>query len=192
MAMKEAQPALGDLLLDSFELLDFTYTPDSVADTQLSDQGNVGTHLVLLASLSDRQLTHYSLIEVVLIQDEFTIGSVRPINSYKSPISRTATSKSRLYLPNPALVAYVVFDRAVVVLSMAKQPDSPDFQLRIESHTQPQAFEDVVDLRGDMNVEIVGSGMEEPLAGGVEDSKSRRHKVKHPAVVLIVRGGGVL
>jgi nuclear pore complex protein Nup133 len=192
MAMKQAQPALGDLLLDSFELLDFTYTPDSVAGTQLSDQGNVGTHLVLLASLSDRQLTHYSLIEVVLMQDKFAIGSVRPISSYKSPISRTATSKSRLYLPNPALVAYVVFDRAVVVLSMAKQPDSPDFQLRIESHTQPQAFEDVVDLRGDMNVEIVGSGMEEPLASGVEDSKSRRHRVKHPAVVLIVRGGGVL
>lgn len=194
MAMKQAQPSLDDVSLESFELLDFTYTPESVVDTQLSIQGNNDTHLVLLASLTDFQATHYSLVEVVLREDGFEIGTVRPINSYKTPVSRTATSKSRLYLPNPALVAYVVFDRAVVVLSMAKQPDTPDSQLRTESHTQPQTFEDVVDFRGDINVEIVGSGMEAPYgaSNGPEDSKSRRHKAKHPAVVLIARGGGVV
>ena len=194
MAMREAKPALQELSLESFELLDFTYTPESVVDTQLSDQGNDGTHLVLLVSMSDQQTTYYSLVEVVLKNDEFNVGTVRPINSYKTPVSRSATSKSRLYLPNPALVAYVVFDRAVVVLSMAKHPDSPDSQLLTESHTQPQAFEDVVDFRGDINVEIVGSGMEEPhgASNGPEDSKSRRHKAKHPAVILIVRGGGVV
>jgi nuclear pore complex protein Nup133 len=194
IAMKEAQPSLDYLPLESFALLDFTYTPETVVDTQLSDQGKNGTHLVLLASLSDHQMTHYSLVEVVLRHDEFNIGTVRPINSYKTPVSKTATSKPRLYLPNPALVAYVVFDRAVVVLSMAKKPESPDSQLRTESHLQSQAFEDVVDFRGDINVEIVGSGMEEPhgTLNGPEDSKSRRHKAKYPAVVLIVRGGGVV
>jgi nuclear pore complex protein Nup133 len=192
-AIREAKPSLHDVALDSFELIDFTYTPESVADTLLSEQENDGTHLVLLVSLSERQMTHYALVEVMLKDDEFFVGTVRPINSYKTPISRTATSKARLYLPNPALVAYAVFDRAVVVVSMAKRRESPESQLRAESHTE-QGFEDVVDFRGDINVEIVGSGMEEPhgASNGPEDSKSRRHKAKHPAVVLIVRGGGVV
>lgn len=194
MAIKGAVPAMTDLHLESFELLDFTYTPMSVTDSQIVNQDDSGAHILLLASLSERHNSHYFLVEVVLKRDEMSIGNIRVITSYTSPISRTATSKPRIYLPNPALVAYIVFDRAVVVLSMAKQPDSPDLQLRAESHILPQSFEDVIDFREDLNVEIVGSGMEEPHAPshGIEDAKSRRHKAKHPAVILIVRGGGVV
>ncbi|KAE8445276.1 hypothetical protein EG329_013514 [Mollisiaceae sp. DMI_Dod_QoI] len=193
MAIKHTSPALSELLLETFELLDFTYTPRSVADSQLSDRDD-GTHLLLLTSMTDRHDAHYFLIEIVLRRDDLTIGNIRPIKSYKTPVTRIAMSRPRLYLPNPALVAYIVFDRAVVVVSMAKQPDSPDSQLRSESHLLPLSFEDVIDFREDMNVEIVGSGMEEPqgLSHSIEDSKSRRHKAKHPAVVLVVRGGGVV
>ena len=162
MAIKQTNPALSDLLLESFELIDLTYTPKYIQDTQLSGLQDDGTHLLLLTSLTDRQISYYSLVEVVLNQNELIIGNIRPIKSYTTPISRIATSKTRLYLPNPALVAYVVFDRAVVILSMAKQPASPDLQLRRESHVLPQTFEDVIDFREDISVEIVGSGMEEP------------------------------
>jgi nuclear pore complex protein Nup133 len=194
MAIKEAIPAMADLHLESFQILDFTYTPMSVADSQIVDQDDNGAHILLLTSLSERHNSHYFLVEIVLKRDEMSIGNIRPIKSYTSPISRIAISKPRIYLPNPALVAYAVFDRAVVVLSMAKQPNSPDSQLRAESHILPQSFEDVIDFREDLNVEIVGSGMEEPHgpSQGIEDAKSRRHKAKHPAVVLIVRGGGVV
>ena len=194
MAIKGAIPATTDLHLESFEILDFAYTPKSVADSQIIDQDSSGAHILLLASLSERHNSHYYLVEIVLKRDEMSIGNIRAIKSYTSQVSRTATSRPRIYLPNPALVAYVVFDRAVVVLSMAKQPDSPDVQLRAESHILPQSFEDVIDFREDLNVEIVGSGMEEPHgpSQGIEDAKSRRHKAKHPAVVLIVRGGGVV
>lgn len=192
-AIKEAQPGLQDLLLESFEILDFTFPPKSVADTQLSD-GNEGVHLLVLASLTGRQMSHYSLIELFLAHEKFLVVSIRPIKSYTTPAARNAISNPRLYLPNPALVAYVVFDQAVVVISMAKQPDSPESQLRNESHLLPLTFEDVVDFHGDMNVEIVGSGMEEPHGPthGIEDSKSHRYKAKHPALILLVRGGGVV
>jgi nuclear pore complex protein Nup133 len=197
MAMKEVHTEARNFTLDSFEVLDFTYTPKSVVNTQLAgygDQEDEGISLLVLASLRNHQLEHYYLIEVVLEHQVLTIGAVRPIRSYTTPVSRTAISKTRLYLPNPALVAYVVFDRAVVVLSMAKQPDSPDSQLRTESHILLHSFEDVIDFRGEMNVEIVGSGMEEPQgpSNGIEDSKSRRYKAKHPAAILIVRAGGVI
>jgi nuclear pore complex protein Nup133 len=195
MAIKASAPALSDLLIESFEVLDVTFTPKSPTESQLTDSDGSGIHLLLLASLAGRyNNTHYFLVEIALKRSELSVGNIRPIKSYTTPISQTATSSARLYLPNPALVAYVVFDRAVVVISMAKQPDSPDLQLRTESHLLPQSFEDVVDFRQDMNVEIVGSGLEEPQLSShsIEDSKSRRHKAKYPATVLIVRGGGVI
>lgn len=193
MAIKHTSPELSELLLESFELLDFSYTPKSVANSLLSDRDD-GTHLLLLVSMTDRHESHYFLIEIALKRDDLNISSVRAVKSYKTPVSRIAIAKPRLYLPNPALVAYVVFDRAIVVISMAKQPESPESQLRMESHLLPLSFEDVIDFRDDMNVEIVGSGMEELQAPShsVDDSKSRRYKAKHPAVVLLVRGGGVV
>jgi nuclear pore complex protein Nup133 len=193
-AIKDAQPELRDLLLESFEVVDFTFTPKSVADTQFSDERDDRVHLLVLASLKGRKQSHYHLIEVFLAHDKFLVVSIRPIKSYTTPVAPNTISSSRLYLPNPALVAYVVFDQAVVVISMAKQPESPESQLRKESHLLPLTFEDVVDFHGDMNVEIVGSGMEEPHgpSHGIEDSKSHRYKAKHPSVVLLVRGGGVV
>lgn len=192
-AIKHTSPVLSDILIETFQLLDFTYPPVPIATTSMDGQDE-GRHLLLLISMADRRFAHYFLIEVVLSRTDLAISSIRPIKSYQSPLSRTATVKPRLYLPNPALVAYVIFDQAAVVVSMAKQPDSPESQLRSESHLSPLSFEDVVDFKKDVNVEIVGSGMEEPQgqSHSIEDTKSRQYKAKYPAVVLMVRGGGIL
>ncbi|KAH8685964.1 Non-repetitive/WGA-negative nucleoporin C-terminal-domain-containing protein [Tricladium varicosporioides] len=189
LAIKETIRSMSELLIETFEILDFAHIPNP-----LEPAAGQGTSLLLLTSLGDRQTTHYTLVEILLKPNETMIGNIRPIKSYTTPVMRTATSNPRLYLPSPGLVGFAVFDRAVVVVSMVKQPDSPEMQLITESHFPLQTFEDVIDFRKDMNVEIVGSGMEEPNAAphGIEDSKSRRHKAKYPATVLVVRGGGVL
>lgn len=192
MAIKDANPALSDLLIEGFEIHDFTYIPASVEEPQHGDQKGV-TKLMLLTSLTHRNNSYYFLVNVNLKDAKLSVTDIRPITSYTTPANRDATSKPRLYLPRPALLAYVVFDRAVVVISTAKRPESPDTQLRSESHLLPQPFEDVIDFRRDINIEIVGSGMEEPHgASQVLDTKSRRFRAKHPAAVLIVRGGGVV
>ncbi|KAG4428319.1 hypothetical protein IFR05_016195 [Cadophora sp. M221] len=194
MAIKANNPELSDLLIEGFEIHDFTYAPKSATDTSPTNPKS-GPQLLLLTSLTHRKSSHYFLVNVELKDTEVSVGDIHPITSYTTPLSREATSNPRLYLPNPALIAYVVFDRAIVVRSMAKQPDSPDIQLRSESHLLPQSFEDVIDFRQEMNIEVVGSGMEEPHGPSptIEDPKlHRRHKAKHPGVVLIVRGGGVL
>lgn len=191
MALKERQMSLSDLSLETFELIDFTYTPKPPAKTQQGDQLD-GEHLLLLVSLGRGPVVHYALVNVVIQPERpIIITDIRPIKSYTTPINRQALSKARLHLPNPALIAYIVFDRAVVIYSMAKRPESPDSQLRAESHLL-ETYEDVVDFRGDLNVEIVGSGTEEPHGLSSEDSRSRRTRVKNPATVLLVRGGGVV
>ncbi|RFU29686.1 hypothetical protein B7463_g6664, partial [Scytalidium lignicola] len=197
-AIKEAEPSCSDLLLESFEFLDFEFTPTRSTGSHLRDvsTGNDDSEvsLLVLVSLTSREKTHYVLVEVTVKSQELIIGIVRLVNSYKTPLHVSTPAKPRLYLPRPGLVAFLVFDRAVVVISIAKQPDSPDSQLLTESHAPQPSFEDVIDFREDMNVEIVGSGMEEPHGPlhSADDSKSRRYKAKYPAVVLIVRNGGVL
>ncbi|CAL3967495.1 unnamed protein product [Diplocarpon coronariae] len=193
MAIKATAPALSDLLIEGFEIHDFTFTPKPVTDSRLSDQED-GTHLLLLTSMAQKELSHYFLVEAVLIPDGLVVGNIRSITSYTNPVNRRAASKPRLLLPNPGLIAYIVFDCAVVIVSMAKQPDSPDLQLRSESHILSQAFEDVIDFRHELDFEIVGSGMEEPhgLSQIPDDPKSHRYKGKYPAAVLLVRGGGVV
>ncbi|RAL64432.1 hypothetical protein DID88_001908 [Monilinia fructigena] len=185
LEIKKAEPTLFDVSLETFEVIDFAFTPQS-----LENQENEGDHLLLLTSLSNRHTTHYTLVDVVLKREQLIVENVRLIRSYTTPVNKHAISKVRIYLPNPALVAYIIFDRAVVVVSRVKQAESPDSQLRSEDHTLTPSFEDVVDFRDDTNVEIVGSGMEEPqnISHGIEEAKSRKYKAKHPAAVLLVRG----
>lgn len=193
-AIKQAIPSLNNLLIETFELLDLAHNPDPTSSTAvIRPSEDEGQRLLLLTSLTDKNVSHYSLIEVVLRHDGLIIGSIRPIKSYEALVTRNPTSNTRLYLPDPNL-AFIVFDQAVVVVSLAKQGDSPDSQLMAENHLYPYTFEDVVDFRGDLNIEIVGSGMEDPNAipHTGEDHKSRRHKIKQPSAVLLVRGGGVI
>jgi nuclear pore complex protein Nup133 len=193
--IKEAIPAFNCLLIENFELLDVAYFQDTPTQTIIARQAHVDTsvRLLLLVSLTENHVSHYSLVEAILGSEGLQIGNIRQVKSYSTPVARDAISNTRLYLPDPSL-AFIIFNRAVVVATLAQPDDSPESQLMTESHLFPASFEDVVDFRRDIDLEIVGSGMEEPqaLATIAEDSKTRRSKSKHPAVVLIARNGGVL
>ncbi|KAF7547108.1 hypothetical protein G7Z17_g7966 [Cylindrodendrum hubeiense] len=203
-ALQETDPGSREFPAESFEAVDFTYVPKGLepkyleltrlSEAMSSDDSTV-QHLLLLVSLTLRSSSRYALVEAVLTSRECQIGMIRPLTSYSTPTSSSPsqTTRPRLYLPRPALVAYVAFDRATVIASIAVPPESPDSQLQSDSHILPAAFEDVVDFREDDVHEIIGSGLEEtPAIHGHEDSRLHRHKTKNPAVVLMVRGAGVV
>jgi nuclear pore complex protein Nup133 len=194
-AMKATDSRLSGLLLESFEVLDFAFIPkSSIENAEDSDYMEDGTELLLLTSLSDREATHYALVQVMLSADSLEIGNVRHIRSYKTPVNRNALSKPRVFLPSPGVVAFLLFDKAIVVSSLAALPDSPDSQLLADDQMVTQTYEDVVDFRKDAGVEITGSGMEEPSATthSGDETRSKRHKAKYPAVLLLVKGGGLI
>lgn len=205
-SVKEADPVTEEYPAESFEALDFAYVPKGLeakyldltrlSDAMTSDDATV-QHLLLLVSLTLRSKSRYALVEVVLTPRNVQIGMIRPITLYSTPFSPSLqsahTPRPRLYLPRPALVAFVVFDRATVVASIAIPPESPDSQLQSDSHILPATFEDVVDFREDDLHEIIGSGTEEtPAVFTYEDSRLYRPKTKNPAVVLMVRGAGAV
>lgn len=188
-ALKKIDPAVRDLTSDSFKLLDLVFSPNAPKKSKVND----GHSLVLLTSMTSGTRSHYALIEVTLGAETACTERVIKISSYTAPL-RSAICKPRLYLPAPGIVAFIVFDRSVVLVSMATQLPTPEMQLvgdiRPASST---TFEDVIDFRDDLKLEIIGSGEEEPHALlPIEDHKSRKHRAKCPGVVLLVRGAGLV
>ncbi|KFA74150.1 hypothetical protein S40288_06536 [Stachybotrys chartarum IBT 40288] len=205
-ALREHDPKCKDFPEDSFEAIDFTFVPKGLESKYLDlsrlseamafDDPAV-QHLLLLVSLTKKSESRYALIEVIQTASECKIGMIRPISSYSTPIPQSDSSdflRPRIYLPRPALVAYIVFDRAAVIASVAIPPESPDAQLQSDNHLVPASFEDVVDFREDNIHEIVGSGFEEsaPASSGHDESKAHRQRSKNPAAVLFVRGAGIV
>lgn len=204
-ALQEIDPVSQEYPEDSFEAIDFTYVPKGLeskyldlsrlSDAMTTDDSSV-QHLLVLVSLTLRSTSRYALVEAILTPRDCQIGMIRPITSYSSPFSSSQLSETprpRLYLPRPALVAFVVFDRATVIASIAVPPQSPESQLQTDSHILPAAFEDVIDFREDDVHEIIGSGFEEiASASSHEEHRLHRPKTKNPAVVLMVRGAGAV
>ena len=197
---------------ESLEVVDFTYVPKGIDhkytetvrfSNAIDSDGDLIHQLLVLVSLPGKRRKPYYLVELLVSPEGTLVGMVRPLNSLASPVSKqhqTTGLRPRVYLPKPAVVAYVVFDRAVVVASLAQPPETPDSQLHGEASYLPSTFEDIIDLRNDGVSEIVGSGVEEPVGivpetdavAGVVGSRVHRHKSKNPATVLIVRGVGVI
>ncbi|KAI0858598.1 Non-repetitive/WGA-negative nucleoporin C-terminal-domain-containing protein [Xylaria cubensis] len=205
-AVRDADGSSSTLNVDSFKIVDFCFVPKGMSSNytdmsklrQLPASDNQ-QHLLLLTSLDDKHLCRYSLVEVVIHngssqENAVDIGMVRPISSFSTPPDAHALSTPRLYLPKPAVIAFLVFDHATVVASIAQPPESPDSQILQDNHTLPVAFEDVIDLRRDPTLEIVGSGFEEPQIYNLEDDEVRsvRIRTKNPTAVLLVRGVGTM
>ncbi|KAJ9156550.1 hypothetical protein NKR23_g1073 [Pleurostoma richardsiae] len=202
-ALQQIDPGLNNFKHDTFDLLDFTFVPRGIEKrytavtrfTQAIDSEDDSIqHLLLLISFNTKRQSLYALVEVILSDGGITVGMIRTLESYFSPTSASSLERPRLYLPKPALVAFIVFDRAAVIASLARPPVSPDSQLQEETHVLPASFEDVIDLRSDDTLEVVGSGMEEPFGHGQELEGMRLHrpKTKNPAALLMIRGVGIV
>lgn len=199
----QADAGADILPADSLEVLDFTFIPrglerkyveaSRLSQALLKQDGSV-QHLLLLTSFTGQKKSRYSLVEVVISADGVNVGNVRPLTTYTTPVSSSAISKPRIYLPRPGLVAFVSFDRAAVIASMVSPPDSPDSQLQEDSHILPATFEDVIDFRDEGAIQIIGSGVEEPTANNLSQDEPRvhRHKTKNPAALLLLQGVGTV
>lgn len=203
-ALQEADPFARDFPADSFEAHDFAFVPKGLeqkylelsrlSDAMEQDDATV-QHLLLLASLTKRNVSRYAMVEVILKARSCKIGMIRPLTSYSTPAESNESSQAtrpRIYLPRPALVAFAVFERATVIASVAVPPESPDAQLQTDNNILPASFEDVIDFREDNLHEIVGSGFEEMPSVAAEEAKIFKQKSKNPAALLFVRGAGVI
>lgn len=152
----------------------------------------------------------YVLVSVAFLAGgQASVREVHVIKSYTNPLEEGKT-RPRLYLPKPGKTAFLVFARAVVIVSAVRlEPNQQEDEMdeMDEGFGAQSVFEDVVDFRGDLKVETVGSGMEDvvfdpvpridgsfmmgsfmsdPGIGGIGK------KTRNPGVILIAKGAGVV
>lgn len=128
------------------------------------------------------------------------LSGVHVVKCYTTPLEE-GKARPRIYLPRPGKTAFLVFSRAVVLVSTHKPDAGEDDMYELED--QP-VFEDVVDFRGDLNVEIVGSGPEDVSFDSTPRSEvvgsfmsdtgltGSGKKIRNPGIVLVAKGAGIL
>ncbi|KAH0544678.1 hypothetical protein FGG08_001183 [Glutinoglossum americanum] len=196
-AMRRAGVLPIQVAEDEVEVLDFAFAQgiSEGNDNALHGDGVGETNIIALVTYPSKASVSYTLVELCIGNGFTSVGRVHTISCYTNPREQSPTSRPRIYLPAPGHTAFVVFTHAIVIVSLIRGLDSPDQQLLPGAGSPPKAFQDVIDFRDDVSVEVVGSGEEHGISAdstGAEDSKSHRRRSKHPACVLLVKGGGVL
>ncbi|KAI9885276.1 MAG: electron carrier [Watsoniomyces obsoletus] len=196
-AIKQAVPDLERYSDDKFETLDFAFIPgfDNIDETNVEGGGATSRKLLVLGTFHEAKAATYLLLELIIASTTVQVGFVHPLRSYTTPLSTRVRKRPRLVLPSPPRAAFVIFDRAVVVTSLAKGVDSPSQQLLADVHRFPKAFEEVLDFQEGLDIEVVGCGSEDGSEGrsfsSGHDSHHRRRS-PHPACVLLLRTVGVV
>ena len=120
-----------------FNVLDF-----ELASTQqsLSRHGSTASFpLVALVSLSENGRSNYYILELVVDEAAAQVKVVHPIKCFTDALSGSQTRRRpSLSVSKSSQLAFVVFDTAVVLFSLARMEESPTSQILMERHELPR------------------------------------------------------
>ncbi|KAI9835558.1 MAG: hypothetical protein M1819_002009 [Sarea resinae] len=177
----------------SYEVLDFAFAPVTETSTDVSIAGP-GSEISIIALVASRASNGpgYSLIELLLGNDRVKVQMVHKIRCYTTPVPAYVEWKPRIYLPEPAHTAFVVFDTAIVLASLKGPENTPESQLLFDSHKLPEPFEDAIDFRKDTDYHVVGCGVEDSYDKRMPRMNDETQLAKHPGCALLIKGYGVV
>lgn len=165
-----------------FKVLDFEMVAGPSSNQSLARRSeDAATPLTVLSALTHQEETTYYIIELTITGDAVSVQVVHNVKCYKNPVSDSKNWRPRLCLPKPCQVAFIIFDTAIVLYSMARMEESPSSQLLLERNALPDPFQDCIRFQNDAIYRVLGYAVEE------EDSQN-----KHPACVVAVQGFGVV
>ncbi|KAL8673485.1 MAG: hypothetical protein Q9168_002091 [Polycauliona sp. 1 TL-2023] len=142
-------------------VLDLAFLPAVVIGQEVtSATTSPATRLLVLTVMSAANTTRYNLHVVNITRGEIDVPVVHPITCYSSPLVTGATTKTHLLVPDPGQIAYVVFEKSIVLVSLEEIEESPDSQLQTEARRVPDPFQDVLDFHQDKGYAIVGYAAE--------------------------------
>ncbi|KIW85327.1 hypothetical protein Z517_00717 [Fonsecaea pedrosoi CBS 271.37] len=169
-ALRSAQP---DVM--RFKVLDVELSigPSSA----LSRRDSHGAPMIVLVSSSTEQETRYHIIEMIVDQGA-KVKVVHPINCFSSSSTESSHWRPRLCVSKSQPVAFVIFETAIVLFSLARIRESPSSQLLMEREALPEPFQDCVRFQESTIYEVLGFALE------ASD--------KHSSLVFGVRGFGMV
>ncbi|KAI6801197.1 hypothetical protein KC348_g9246 [Hortaea werneckii] len=132
----------------------------------------------LLVRIGTSNAQEYALMELSLSGENASVERTMKLESY---FGASAMQKPKLLLPRPGHTAMIMFEDAIALLATSGVDvgDDPNAQLHEASYIEPQPFEDVVQLRHDKGLAMMGMCAEETRSG-------------HSASLAFVRGAGLV
>ena len=144
-----------------FELLDFTVLSCTGSDNQAAEMSKSGScKLLTLTVLKGAESSRYALVGLTLAAGSVTIDVVHPITCYTSSLSAETQFQPQVLVPEPGQVAFIMFEKSVVLVSLLEVAETPSSQLQMEAHTLPDPFQDTLDFRSTKPYRIVGCASE--------------------------------
>lgn len=165
-----------------FKVLDFVFVESPAKSCELGPiNSQISYPILLLVSLMHHNTSTFYIIEAKVSAQCSDITVVHPISCYKPQTSDLTRFQPRLCVPNPGQVAFVVFETAIVIFSLAKAKESPSSQLLMEGQRLPEPFQDCIKFQDETIYRVLGFVS--------EDKESQDRK---PSCVLAVQGFGII
>ena len=143
---------------DAFSILDFVLFPGT--DVQEND---LDFHrLLVLTAHKTSSSALYTLLDLTLRQGTLDVDIVHPITCFSELLDSNDRWKPQIFLPLPAQTAVVVFPASITLVSLAKIEESPESQIRMESHSLPGPFQDTIYFRQQSDYYVTGCTVDEP------------------------------
>lgn len=141
----------GDIFHDHydhhFEVLDFAFKPNEpngAALTRTQSKGDCSLHV--LTVLHGNEESKYNLMDLTVTNGSVTVDIVHPIWCYRTPLPANAGFKPHIIVPEPGRTAFVIFERTVVLVSLARITETPNSQLLLEANIYQDPFQDAIDF----------------------------------------------
>ncbi|KAF2759812.1 hypothetical protein EJ05DRAFT_310858 [Pseudovirgaria hyperparasitica] len=172
-------------------LLDFVLLPESVersrgtlVDQNSNDIQRLFSALTIVAIQGPSE-RGYALVELDFDKSRSTsqttssIKRLIPIHSYEEDV--TESLSAQLLLPAPSAMAIIVFNKAIVVASIAEVKQTAESQLLGDFGAPTPPFQDTLYLNRKTHVKFVGFGAEEAS-----------HSDRSARCIIFAQGSGIL
>jgi len=161
-----------------FKIADFclTTTPSSHELVRRNDTDS--SSITMLVALSSHAKSMYYLVEATIAEDTAQVRVVHPIRCYSDDIADDKDFRPRLCISSAFATAFVVFEKAIVIMSVAKIAESPSSQLLGEKTALPIPFQDCIRLQDNTIYRTINFAAEVHESG--------------PSCVLAIQGFGIM
>ena len=182
-ALRDVDTSISNDDERDFKILDFGVDKDNSRTSRDEEGSSRNVPLFVLAAVpNERQTSNLFVVQLSISEGGATVGFVRSIDSYNFSHNAEYSTKPKLHLPKPGNSAFIVLDKAIVLLSLEQMAESPTSQLLADTDGTPAYVQDCIRFRTDNDFSIHGSG--------AEDSDS--HQRRHPSCLVMVRNVGMI
>ena len=164
-----------------FSVLDFAFSSPSRTQEIARTNGESSDEVSFLVALSHGDRSYYYIVDTTIFSEAIKVNTVYPVTCYKQVTRIDAAWQPKLVVPQPGRTAFIVFESAIVLYSLAKLEESPSSQLLLEGGNAPQPFQDCIRFQEDTPFHV--------LTTTPEDQDDDH---KHPSVVIAVQSFGLV